>query len=176
VRLRRLIIWAVGAIVAVLALSWVGVYVYINFIKADPPPPLSFDSLDAATTTSANAASSSSCSPLTIESGRAVFTVNVADGAVVSLSGDTVSGEVSVCDGVVSTGTIDVDVVSAQAATDAETAAALEALQADEFPVVSLTVTEPGKALALVAGEERTVTAQVQLDGSAATVSADLAA
>jgi hypothetical protein len=176
-RLGRLLKFGLIGIVALLALSWVGIWVYINVFKEDPPPPLSFDTLDAATTTLSAGSAASTCSPLSFENGRAVFTVaDPGDAAKkIIISSEAISGTVSVCDGTVQSGTVDVDVSSAVAeGDDADTADALGALQAAEFPVVSLTIDGAGSGSAVVAGEERQVPVEVTVDGSSVTVTSDL--
>jgi hypothetical protein len=175
-RIRRFIMFGVGGIVALLALSWVAIYVYIHVFKEDPPPPLSFDTLDAATTTVA-AVAQSGCSPLTFESGRAVLTV--ADPAKASraleVTSQAMSGELTICNGLATSGTIDIDVSTAVAATgEADTAAGRTALQADEFPVVSITLNGADPATVLVAGDERQVPVVVSIDGTAVSVAATL--
>ncbi len=179
-RIRRFIMFGVGGIVALLALSWIGIYLYINVFKEDPPPPLSFDTLDASTT-SLSAADTSACSPLSFESGRAVFTVaDPSDAAkTIELSSQALSGELMVCNGLAQSGTVDVDVSGATAASgDADSAAGRTALQAEEFPVVSITLagSDPAAspALVLVAGEERSVPVVVTVDGETVSVSAAL--
>ena len=175
-RIRRFIMFGVGGVVALLALSWIAIYVYIHVFKEDPPPPLSFDTLDAATTTVA-AAAPSACSPLTFESGRAVLTVAdpAQDTRTLKVMSQVMSGELTVCNGLATSGTIDIDVSSAVAETgEADTAAALSALQTDEFPVVSITLNGSDPATVLVAGDEREVPVVVSIDGTAVFVTATL--
>ena len=179
-RLGRLLKFGLIGIVALLALSWVAIWVYINVFKEDPPPPLSFDTLDAATTTLSAApagSAQSNCSLLTFENGRAVFTVTDPGDAAkkIAITSEAISGTVSVCDGTVDAGTVDVDVSSAVAEGDeAATAVALSVLEATEFPVVSLTLNGAGSAAAVVAGEERQVPVEVIVNGSSVTVTSDL--
>lgn len=175
-RIRRFIMFGVGGVVALLALSWVAVYVYIHVFKEDPPPPLSFDTLDAATTTLAVAAQPA-CSPLTFESGRAVLTVAdpAKDSQTLVVTSQVMSGELTVCNGLATSGTIDIDVSSAVAASgDADTAAGRSALQTDEFPVVSITLNGADPATVLVAGDERELPVVVSIAGTAVLVTATL--
>ncbi len=175
-RVLRFLMFGVGGIVALLALSWIAIYLYINVFKEDPPPPLSFDTLDASTT-SLSAAGTSGCSPLSFESGRAVLTVAdpASAGKMIELSTQAMSGELSVCAGIAQSGTVDIDVSSAVAASgEDDSKAGRAALQADEFPVVSITLAGTDPAIVLVAGDERQVPVVVSIDGDAVTVTAAL--
>jgi hypothetical protein len=157
---KRLVKWGAGLLLLAGVLSSAGIYAYINFLKEDAPPPLSFEQRDAQVSTIAKsevvgATGVATCdAPIakTFDAGSVDVTVADSDQVMVGNT-SMMSGEVQVCGELIVGGTIDIDASTLMDGT--EKAEALQAfLQADEFPIVTLTIASVGKGTALIADKE----------------------
>jgi hypothetical protein len=148
--------WMLGLAVLGVMLSSAGIYAYIHFLKDDAPAPLSFEQRDAlpvATVVSATGCASPESK--TFESGDADFEVFYLDQKIVGAT-SVMSGQVQVCGEVIVGGTIDIDATTLTDGT--QKADALQGFfQADEFPVVTLTVGANETATAVFSGTETAV-------------------
>ncbi len=167
-RVKRLLKWGIGAIVAGGVLSSAGIYAYINFLKDDAPPPLSFEQRDKQTASSV--VSASGCDSPTSKKfnsqGSLQMTATDSAGATMTASTSAISGDVLVCNGTVVSGTVDVDATSFQNESAATQGDALRSfLEAEEFQVITITFQDATSATATVKGEDVSTLATGIFDG-----------
>jgi polyisoprenoid-binding protein YceI len=185
-RTRNLVI---GVVAAVLLVTVVGPFVYINFIQDDPEPELTLD--DVSTTTTGAGGSSTTAAPAEGIEGTWV----VADGSVVGyrikevLFGQDseavgrskgVTGEVTIEGTTVSAATFEVDMTtfeSGESRRDGQFEGRI--MEVDQFPTATFELTSPIELGAVPAdGEETTATAtgDLTLHGVTREVTIDLVA
>lgn len=145
--------WVIAVVLLVLAVTVVGPFVYINFIKADPADRLSLD--DVTTTTAGDGSTTTSGDPGTGIDG----TWSTADGSVVQYriaevlfgqdseatgAADGVTGTVEISGATVSAVDVEVDMTtfeSPEAQRDGQFQNRI--METDEFPTATFTLTEP---------------------------------
>jgi hypothetical protein len=152
---KRLLKWGVGLLVLAGVLSSAGIYAYINFLKEDAPPPLSFEQRDAQVTTVAKSAVADPCeAPVakTFDAGSVELTVMDTDQVMVGKT-SVMSGEVQVCGELIVGGTIDIDASTLMSGT-AKADGLQTFLQAEEFLIVTVTIASEGSGTALIADKE----------------------
>jgi hypothetical protein len=165
---KRLLKWGIAAVVAAGLLSSAGIYVYINFLKDDAPPPLSFEQRDkqAASTLVAASGCDTPVSKKFDSQGSLQITATDSAGATMTASSSAISGEVMVCNGTVVGGTVDVDATSLKNESAPAQGDALRSfLDADEFQVITITFQDATSATATIKGEDISTLATGEFDG-----------
>ena len=156
-RRRRIGRWLAGAIAVVGVLAVAGPFVYINFFREDPPPPLSFDALDAAASEAGSASDASAEQTSSVAGEQSQWSVvqpsqagyrvdEVLSGQSVTAVGrtETVDGTVTIEGTTVTAAEINVDlasITSDSSRRDGQFRGRI--MNTEEFPVATFVLSSP---------------------------------
>jgi polyisoprenoid-binding protein YceI len=186
--MRKSVKWIIGGVIAVVVLVLAVPFVYINFIKDDPPPKLS---LDQVTTTSGASNSTSAAAPLTAIDG----TWSITDGSQAGyrikeiLLGQSteavgrttkVTGQLTASGTTISTASFSVDMASVSSddgTRDGQFRGRI--MNVSQFPTATFTLTSPIDIGSIPANEQEITvkaTGDLALHGVTKSVTFDLTA